>query len=418
MAVAVDQHAGSCFIARMNARVEPGGLARYRRASRVVGARNRLAWLLGLLTGCGPCAPKPADHPSEPGHASQTGTDDGPNSGPGRAREGAAGPQDDGLPTNLPMALAIAYAQFIVEDGKVTTRPGPARIELLQRHNGAWLKDGLEDPQSLVFHKAMWVEPSGMAAGLLTLGGSPACPPAGAKAAGAGRRGCDAQLKLWHRQQDGWQPTTLWEEDFGGRFNRMRDAELGAVGPEGAAAIAVGTHDQGVVATVSLRNPPKVTYLGQKEDTFVHEVELGDLDGDGNQEIYTTPSDPNRLHQGGAQHGEVVRYRPGLAGEAGRQVVADLGNRHAKEILVGDVDGDGRDELYVVVEGLTSEHDGRTTIVEPVEIRRYDDGTAADAGVVIGTLPDRFTRFLTAGDFNGDGKKALVAATFRAVFGC
>ena len=44
-----------------------------------------------------------------------------------------------------------------------------------------------------------------------------------------------------------------------------------------------------------------------------------------------------------------MRYVP-AKGE-GRFVVADLGLRHAKEILVDDVDGDGRDELYVAVEG-------------------------------------------------------------------
>ncbi len=31
----------------------------------------------------------------------------------------------------------------------------------------------------------------------------------------------------------------------------------------------------------------------------------------------------------------------------GRFIVADLGSRHAKEILVDDMDEDGRDELYV-----------------------------------------------------------------------
>ena len=45
-----------------------------------------------------------------------------------------------------------------------------------------------------------------------------------------------------------------------------------------------------------------------------------------------TPSEPNRLDGGAAQRGEVVRYVP-ATGE-GRVVVADLGDRHAKEILV------------------------------------------------------------------------------------
>jgi hypothetical protein len=92
--------------------------------------------------------------------------------------------------------------------------------------------------------------------------------------------------------------------------------------------------------------------------------------------------------------------------------VADLGQRHAKEILVGDVDGDGRDELYVSIEGEVGE--GGKQLISPVEIRRYDAGTPADAGALIATLDDRLCRFLTAGDLDGDGKRELIAATFSS----
>ena len=71
-------------------------------------------------------------------------------------------------------------------------------------------------------------------------------------------------------------------------------------------------------------------------DTFVHEIEIGDLDADGALEVYATPSEPNRL-DGTPQSGEVVRYVPSR--KEGRHVVAALGDRHAKEILVDDVDG-------------------------------------------------------------------------------
>ena len=81
----------------------------------------------------------------------------------------------------------------------------------------------------------------------------------------------------------------------------------------------------------------------------MHEIEIGDLDRDGKLEVYATPSEPNRLDAGATQSGHVVRYVPAAGKE--REVVADLGERHAKEILVADVDGDGTDELYVSVEG-------------------------------------------------------------------
>ncbi|MBZ0119043.1 MAG: VCBS repeat-containing protein, partial [Sandaracinaceae bacterium] len=77
---------------------------------------------------------------------------------------------------------------------------------------------------------------------------------------------------------------------------------------------------------------------------------------------------------------------------------------------VGDVDGDGRDELYVAVEALTE----GSTIREPVEIRRYEHDTPPAGGAVIARIQDRFTRFLTVGDLDGDGRREMVAASFSS----
>jgi hypothetical protein len=88
-----------------------------------------------------------------------------------------------------------------------------------------------------------------------------------------------------------------------------------------------------------------------------------------------------------------------------RVLVADLGLRHAKEILVDDLDGDGRDELYVSVEAVSG---GK------VEIRRYLTGTDPTAGEIVATLDDQLCRFLTVGDVDGDGTKEMVAAAMRS----
>jgi hypothetical protein len=284
-------------------------------------------------------------------------------------------------PDDLERGLLVAISKF---ESDAEGRPVPhSELLVLVRRGGQWHATSYEDPESNVFHKAMVFEaPDGP--GILTLGGT------------------EAAVKLWRKGPDGQLAPveTLWKKDFGGRFSRMRDAEAADLYGDGSQALAVVTHDQGVFAVI--RPKPgggwEVEELDHQENTFIHEVEIGDLDGDGVLEVYTTPSEPNRL-DGTPQHGEVVRYV--LARGEGRQLVADLGTRHAKEILVADVDGDGRDELYVSIEAAEGGE---------LEIRRYDAGTDPTAGVPIATLRDPMARFLTAGDPEGDGKKVIVVA--------
>ena len=278
-------------------------------------------------------------------------------------------------------ALLLSVSVFATnEDG--SPKPLPARMAILTPDGSGWSHRFIEDPDSNVFHKAM-VYRGGGTEGILTLGGT------------------QAAVKLWRPDSSS---DTLWEADFGGEFSRMRDAEVGDIYGDGSAAIAVATHDQGVVAVLRPDGSGgfSMDQLDAMPDTIVHEIELGDLDGDGTIEIYATPSAPNEV-DGTPQQGAVVRYVP-ATGE-GPVVVADLGTRHAKEILVADVDGDGRDELYVSVEAVSGGQ---------VEIRRYDADTDPAARRVIATLDDRLCRFLTVGDVDGDGVLEIVAATHRA----
>jgi hypothetical protein len=328
--------------------------------------------------------------PSEAAPASAQGASTEKNGKPSEAPKETAA--ETGLPDSLSNGLLLAFSQFQVVDGKATAKPGPARLDILTREGGQWKTETVEDAQSNVFHKAMVLTPRGQAPGILTLGGS------------------GAYVKRWRRAKGQLRASTLWHAEFGGKFNRMRDAEIADLYGDGTPAIAVATHDQGVVAVLRPRgNDWKVERIDAKKDTFVHEIEIGDLDKDGVLEVYATPSEPNKL-DAEAQHGEVVRYVP-KKGE-GPTIVADLGKRHAKEIYVGDVDGDGTDELYVAVEALTKGRGAGLQIVEPVEIRRYDAGTPPNAKVIIATIPDRLCRFLTVGDVDGDGKEEMVAASF------
>jgi hypothetical protein len=327
-----------------------------------------LALPLGLALACGgereeAPAPAPAGAPEAP-------------SPPAAAAPASTTPDD------LPYGLMLALSPFeVTPEGKVLPKPQAARLEVLLRRGGEWTVTAIDDPDSNVFHKAMAFDD-----GILTLGGS------------------DAALKLWRKGPDGFVAETLWTKDFGGKFSRMRDAEIADIDGDGTPALAVATHDQGVVAIVKRHEDGSwhVREIDAEADLFVHEIEVGDLDGDGVLEVYATPSEPNRL-DGTAQHGMVTRYVP--AKDEGRVEVADLGDRHAKEILVADVDGDGRDELYVAVEAVSG---GK------VEIRRYDADTDPKAGAVIAELDDTQTRFLTPGDIDGDGQRELVAAGMRS----
>jgi hypothetical protein len=285
------------------------------------------------------------------------------------------------LPADLPNGLLLALSTFEKgADGKPVPR---SELMVLTRSGGEWRARSYGDPDSNVFHKAFAWTPPGQAPAVVTLGGSAAA------------------VKLWRKGPSGLAPVeTLWQADFGGKFSRMRDGEVGDVDGDGQSELAIATHDQGVVALLRARAgaEPEIVELDRQADIFVHEVELGDLDGDGALEIYATPSEPNRL-DGSPQHGEVVRYLPGKA--PARAVVADLGTRHAKEILVGDVDGDGTDELYVSVEAAEG---------GAVEVRRYEAGTDPKAGLAIATLYDPMARCLTAGDVDGDGRQEMVVA--------
>jgi hypothetical protein len=292
---------------------------------------------------------------------------------------------------DLDQALLLSLSVFpIGPGGKASTQPGPATLVILRHEGGGWAHEVIEDPESNVFHKALPYTPPGEPPGILTIAGDA------------------ARLKLWRKRDGHWTHETLWAPAFGGKHDRLRDLEIADLDKDGTAELVLATHDQGVVAVLwpSPAGGLQVQELTRQRDTFVHEVEVGDADGDGAPEIYATPSQPNRLDD--PQSGRVVRLDP--AGTGGARVFAAFGARHAKEILVTDLDADGRDEVYVAVEGLVE----RGARVSSVEIRRYRPGIGPADGELIAQLDDHLCRVLVAADVDGDGRRELVAAPFRA----
>ena len=300
---------------------------------------------------------------------------------------GAPKPAQETLTAPARPGILLAEAWFW-DDAAGKPNPGPARLEIW-RHgaDGTWSRTRLEDPDSNVFHKALPYKD-----GILTIGAE------------------GAYLKLWKPTADGWSFKTLWHRKWGGKFNRLRDVEIGDVDGDGKDEIVIATHDSGVVAVVDPADgdgTPTVTEMDEKPDTFVHEIEIGDVDGDGKLEFFATPSDRNRANE--SQSGGVVMYKFDGTKYV-RTWVEHQEGTHAKEILAHDMDGDGKAELYAVLEAEIDPNDN-TKILKPVEIRQYHmqpGGTFTHNSIA--TINDRQTRFLLPADFNHDGTSELIAA--------
>ena len=110
--------------------------------------------------------------------------------------------------------------------------PLAAELEFIARRGGEWVKTTLTDSDSNVFHKALVYEKPDGTLALLTGGGSKAI------------------VKLWTKQDGQLVSQTLWEKDFGGRFSRIRDIEVGDIDGNGTHVIVVAHHDQGIVALI------------------------------------------------------------------------------------------------------------------------------------------------------------------------
>ncbi len=174
--------------------------------------------LVLALAGCG------GEEPSKPAPATPAGRVP--------AQTPVPEPRARATPDDLPRALVMALASFGPQQGGGPPVPLPARLEFLVRRGGAWEMVSLDDEQSNVFHKAMAYQLPAGDTRLLSIAGTAAI------------------VKLWQMADSGPQASTLWEQDFGGKFSRMRDVEVADIYGDGARTLAVATHDQGVVATL------------------------------------------------------------------------------------------------------------------------------------------------------------------------
>lgn len=292
-------------------------------------------------------------------------------------------------------ALLMGQAQFVASGNSRV--PGPAKLSFIYPEGDKWTVEVVEDASSNVFHKVMPFDLPGQKPGILTIGANKAPLP--------------AILKAWRLGTNGWKDEELYRAEFGGKFNRLRDIEIGDVTGDGKPDMVIATHDQGVVLVLENKNGTwQATEIDRTPNMFVHEIEIGDVDGDGKNEIYATPSEPNV--QSGEQSGHIVTYRFD-GNKFNRQVVEDFKDRHVKEIFAADVDGKGRTCLFAPIElGMNAE---QARVNETgVEIKRYRVEGGKYVGEVIASLPDRQCRFLNAGDVDSDGKIELIASCYKA----
>ncbi len=301
--------------------------------------------------------------------------------------------EEPGPPIRAGAVLYLAQAQFdqiTGDDGKTKSVPGAARLEIWQNDGSSWDMEILEDPESNVFHKAAWFTPSAGEPGILTIGAM------------------EAYLKIWRKQGGEWTAEALWNPVFGGKFDRLRDFEVADVTGDGNTDIVIATHDQGAVGVAVWKDGtyhPEEIY--RQENTFVHEVEVGDVDGDGTIEFFTTPSKPNKL-DGSIQPGAIAMYEYS-DGEWTRSQVDYLETRHAKEILCVTPTGEDHPVLFSSLEGEklgARDTEGDSTIIR---LYRFEDDEITKTDIA--TLPGQLCRFLTMGDTDGDGGKELIAST-------
>ncbi len=292
-------------------------------------------------------------------------------------------PVQDALEGGPFPALLLGQAWFW-KDAQNKPKPGPARLEIWRQTEQGWKSSRLEDGDSNVFHKAIPYD-----GGFVTIAAE------------------KAMLKKWSFAEGAWKSEILWEQNWGGRFNRLRDLEIGDVDGDGKDEFVIASHDNGVVAVYNPDEPGTPTIeLDAKPDTFVHEIEIGDIDGDGKNEFFATPSDRNKANA--SQQGGVVMYR--FDGQSYvRSFVEQAEGTHAKEITVADVDGDGKDELFAVMEAELEQK----KIVTPVQVRLYRPTAEGFEHKVIASIQDRQCRFLVPGDFDQDGEVELVAAAMK-----
>jgi len=288
-------------------------------------------------------------------------------------------------------AVYLAQARFNEskgEDGKKDSAPGTARLEIYTIHGNHWHQQIIEDPESSAFHKAGRFKPTAGQPGILSIGAPP------------------TSLRLWRRDGDDWKSHPLYDTasgvDFGldGDFDYFCDYEIADITGNGIEDIVLAAHDPGSIVVLAWENgtyrPEEVFSL---ETGSIHEIEVGDVDGDGSIELFATCIESTRGNLN-IQPCSIDVFVVGEGRWKQRQV-DHFETRHAREILCANLSGEDHPVLFTAIEG---ENDFIT-----LRMYRFDGAQITPADIA--EIPGRLCRFLTLGDTDGDGIRELIAST-------
>ncbi|MCC5786480.1 MAG: VCBS repeat-containing protein [Phycisphaerales bacterium] len=186
--------------------------------------------------------------------------------------------------------------------------------------------------------------------------------------------------------------------DGQGNFNLGNAEFLFSLRPTAARAGDFNNNGRLDIAVAnSQTQPPSVTlYLNNGNGTFTsagdfpltagpEDLGVGDFDNDGNLDVVVT--------LGGGGGGVSILYGDGAGGFAPAEQVTIPGTNFALELAVGDIDGDGTDDIAIGM--LTTGGDGALGVLLSNGDRTFREGLAISTG-----LP----RKVDLGDLNGNGR--------------
>ena len=161
------------------------------------------------------------------------------------------------------------------------------------------------------------------------------------------------------------------------KVSRIRDLVLGDLDQDGKDEIIIGTRPSGLVIKYALAGNEfthevlDADAYGNKT-TWVREVEIGDADNDGRLEVLSSPTRQDPAIEWDTNIGSITMYKP-FNGKWLKSEIARYEDTHAREHLVADIDGDGKNEVVVSVAGVIHPEDKRLKPPPMIYLYRLTD---------------------------------------------